>query len=298
MEPKMDPAKILEDMVQIESRLRWGKFNQYDHLDKIAAFLGDKTPSPEQRNQARLTWNTIKGQLAIAVPFTFSNVQAENAHLEFGGTLLENKMLVLPFESVLISADKFPKTALMAGIARERLVVVAFGRFGYPGAPENVTCPFCVSASDVAFGVDNPLIHVSPILAGADDNVYDNGLWAFQEALAFLTLLLSKEIDHRIEPAPVKLNAKRARMGRPPIPERHTITIRKDILRTFSGNSSSTQGSPASPIMHWRRGHLRHLSNGSVLKIAPTVVNAQDAVKPVIKQYIIRKGGTHEPKKE
>jgi hypothetical protein len=294
MEPKMDPSKVLQDMIDIENRLRWGEFNQYDHLDKIAAFLGDKVPSPAHRNQAKVTWDTIKKQLAISVPFTFVNVQAENAHLEFGGTLLEHKMLVLPFESVLISSDAFPKTALMAGIARERLVVVAFGRFGYPGAPENVTCPFCVSASDATFGVDNPLVHVSPILAGADDNVYDNGMWAFQQALAFLTLLLSKEIEHRVEPAPGRLNAKRARQGRPPIPERHFVTIRKDVLRTFSGQGSHNGGSHASPIMHWRRGHLRHLPNGSILKIAPTVVNAQDAVKPVIKEYIIRKGGTHE----
>lgn len=291
----MDPATILAHMARIETSLRWGEFQQFDHLDKIAAFIGNKAPTLAQRQQASLTWDTIKGQMAKAVPFQYLNTQPSPAHLEFGGTLLENRMFVMPFESVLISSERFPKTYLMAGIARERLVVVAFGRFGYPGAPKDVTCPFCVAASDVGFTVDHPVVHVSPILAGEDDNVYDNGLWAFQEALAHLTLLLSKEVEHRVEPAPGRLNAKRIKQGRPPVPERHTITIRKDIIRTFSRERSGGPGSHASPIMHWRRGHLRHLTNGKILKIAPTVVNAQDSAKPVIKQYIIKKGGTHEP---
>ncbi|MGD9670237.1 MAG: hypothetical protein AB7U75_14565 [Hyphomicrobiaceae bacterium] len=87
-------------------------------------------------------------------------------------------------------------------------------------------------------------------------------------------LLMSRETQVREEPAPFKLNKLRAKKGRPPIGDRYFIHIAQAQRRLFSDKGGGTH---ASPIPHWRRGHLRHMANGTIVPVVPHAVGAKGA---------------------
>jgi hypothetical protein len=276
----MDPYKLIEDMFLIEHNLRWGKFKDLDYLDALGC----------DREKGKATWDTIKINLVKAVPFHFQDATPEPVHADFAEQLLQHKLLKPPFESTLISSSALPKVYFLCGIARGLLVVVAFSYFGYGEMPKDVAAPAYVVASTDDFTTDAPMVNIVPLL---DKNTtaqnQKNGAWAFQTAAAYLALLMSKEVVDRVEPSPEKLNRARAKKGRLPIPERHTVTIRLNVKAALAGPRAPGDGR-ASPCMHWRRGHLRRLPSGVIKEIPPTVVNAREEAQPAIKQYIIKKG--------
>lgn len=103
-------------------------------------------------------------------------------------------------------------------------------------------------------------------------------------AFAICSLLMSRNTYVDAEPAPEKLNKKRALKGKPPITEVRHIKIRTDERLVARGHQG---GSHASPVMHWRRGHMRRLESGKLVPVAPTIVNASDEHKPLAKDYVI-----------
>lgn len=96
----------------------------------------------------------------------------------------------------------------------------------------------------------------------------------FDEVRVFLGLMCILSCDNapveRIAP-PAKLNKKRARHGKAALPEYRTLHITDHTTREKRG----VVGTHASPVTHWRRGHIRNqpTAKGIVQKwIKPTIV--------------------------
>ncbi len=91
--------------------------------------------------------------------------------------------------------------------------------------------------------------------------------------LLLLTVMMhAKEASIRLEAAPEKLNAKRARQGRPRIEDIRHVSIRVgDTNYSMSGHAV---GDRLSPRMHWRRGHIRHLPSGKITNVVPCLVGS------------------------
>jgi len=80
---------------------------------------------------------------------------------------------------------------------------------------------------------------------------------------------------------------------RHPLPKRQQ---RSDIRVTLNMPSQRGDGegdSHASPVPHWRRGHIRHIERaGEIVKIPipPCLVNADEDTKAAMKQYLVNDG--------
>lgn len=80
---------------------------------------------------------------------------------------------------------------------------------------------------------------------------------------------------------PAKLNKKRVKSGKSPIPTYRTLHV-TDHTRRGTGGATGTH---ASPRAHWRRGHIRNqpTAKGVIRKwIKPTIIGGADAPKPEV----------------
>jgi hypothetical protein len=96
---------------------------------------------------------------------------------------------------------------------------------------------------------------------------------ALADGVAGLSMLLCTDnIGLRHEPAPRKLNAKRAKSGRPPYPGVTYVNVGQ-YLR--ARENTARGGTHASPVPHLRRGHRRTYANGKTIWIRDTLVNCR-----------------------
>jgi hypothetical protein len=110
--------------------------------------------------------------------------------------------------------------------------------------------------------------------------------WA--TVLGCLGLLTSKVV--KISPPPEREVEKR--LGHP-APDRRQrpaviVNLADELRREHQG------GTHASPIPHFRRGHVRRLHRDDEQKlvvVSPTIVNARDEAKPDLKPYIVKRQG-------
>jgi hypothetical protein len=99
--------------------------------------------------------------------------------------------------------------------------------------------------------------------------------------LSLTSLLNAQGVETIRTPAPDRLNKHRVAAGKYPIKENNEIRIRVGKqLRYVSGNEV---GNHASPRMHWRRGHIRHLPDGKITNVRPCLVGSIG--EPVKKVY-------------
>ncbi|PNV83386.1 MAG: hypothetical protein C0610_17150, partial [Desulfobacteraceae bacterium] len=80
---------------------------------------------------------------------------------------------------------------------------------------------------------------------------------------------------------PAKLNKKREKAGKAPIPTYRTLHVTDHTSRS----NGSSGGSHSSPRTHWRRGHIRNqpTAKGVIRKwIKPTIIGGGDAPKPEV----------------
>ena len=97
-------------------------------------------------------------------------------------------------------------------------------------------------------------------------------------ALSCIASLMSPMVAATETPAPLKLNASRESRGKPRINARYEITLRD---KTLKRNEGLPQRTHASPIPHWRRGHIRR--RGTLLvPVVPHVVGCGGAEAPEI----------------
>lgn len=241
------------------------------------------------------------------VYFDFVNVEVDEALLSFGSDLSKNGMLKLPFRDCVFTfrdltygPQKVPLTHICASqiLPGTSDLRDAFGGIGdptvtYTGAWLVMRSPLPQYANTVsleAFAQHEigPTVdpHWSTVRPAVGDVFVKGG---FQKGgITLVTtmvevacaLLVSKGIKHIIDKPPERVQARRARDGRPPLPERHTIIVPVAVPARGAGAG----GTHASPRPHWRRGHIRKYSDGKVTMVSPCIVNADgSAIEP--RQY-------------
>jgi hypothetical protein len=98
--------------------------------------------------------------------------------------------------------------------------------------------------------------------------------------VTMLRLLADASIPITHAEPPVKLNKARAKHGKDPIPGHHTVHTREYVTAYTTARPSGRTaqgGHHASPVAHWRRGHLRHLKSGTVVPVRSSKINFRDA---------------------
>ena len=109
------------------------------------------------------------------------------------------------------------------------------------------------------------------------------------EAFATLHLLTALAIDkgrHEVLPAPSRLNKKRAKKQRIPFYEYKVLDIVADVLAPQPAAKPHQGGTHASPRMHKRRGHIRHLRSGRTTWVRNMIVG-KPAAGTVEKEYSV-----------
>jgi hypothetical protein len=110
----------------------------------------------------------------------------------------------------------------------------------------------------------------------------------WETVLGCLGLLTSKVV--KITPPSEKELEKRLSHPKPDRRQRPAIIVNlADGVRR--GNQGGTH---ASPVPHFRRGHVRRLQREDEQKlvvVSPTIVNARDEAKPDLKPYIVKRQG-------
>jgi hypothetical protein len=118
--------------------------------------------------------------------------------------------------------------------------------------------------------------------------------------VTMLRLLADASIPISRFTAPPALNKARARKGKPPIPD-HSIVHCHDYVSQLKAHGSRTQGvgagHHASPVAHWRRSHLRHLSDERVVKVRSSRVNWREPAELHRLFSIVQRGDTQHEKR-
>ena len=110
---------------------------------------------------------------------------------------------------------------------------------------------------------------------------------------SWVTMLMGKEVEQRIEPPPAKLNKIRERAGKPRINERRLILVRPHARHALLGKEEGEDtGRTMAP--HFRRGHFRRLAaprkadGVEVVPVAPTLVNADYSNMQAPRDYVVK----------
>ena len=110
------------------------------------------------------------------------------------------------------------------------------------------------------------------------------------EALAICHLMTALSLDkgrHTTLPAPERLNRKRAKKSKPPLFEYKVLDIVADVMGSpKEATHERTRGSHASPRMHNRRGHVRHLPSGQTTWVRNAIIGKPSRGR-VIKDYAV-----------
>jgi len=109
---------------------------------------------------------------------------------------------------------------------------------------------------------------------GANEEVFSDSMLRCCLRLLTLSMALNiKGLKRHNEPAPIKLNEKRARSGKPPI----DAVTRIDL--TPLHDHWCGKGSGGEKAMHWRRGHIRHFADGSQSWVRDCLVKSDGELK-------------------
>ncbi len=93
--------------------------------------------------------------------------------------------------------------------------------------------------------------------------------WLSAKSLAALAMMDSESVKRTLVKAPKFINSKRIAKGKTPLNDYTTVTIDVDRVRR---DTERLGGSHASPRLHWRRGHKRHLPDEKTTWVRPCLV--------------------------
>jgi hypothetical protein len=144
-----------------------------------------------------------------------------------------------------------------------------------------------------AFGA-NPVTHIfynlKPRPIGCSDLSSEDGSLVVYFLSWFVSSLISPSyVQTRHGPSERRV-ARNIAQGRDPGLVYHTITVDPTKVRAASTGSSG-HSDRASPRMHWRRGHFRHLlkrGEPTIIPIPPTIVGAAENGE-VISDYLVKR---------
>jgi hypothetical protein len=229
-----------------------------------------------------------------AVPFTFMSTGAPNELLMFGKDLMRAGVFRLPYPACLFrwpNLDWMRKTqnvdvdGRLVNLDDKRLFALVFpydegeigviamssyrrdGRvkYGFMGAGViDVTNPDAFWPFESG---DIPFMRHMGATPEMDAIRNEQLAHVVGEVIASVAALGCPGVVDRVEPAPTKLNKRRAAKGAPPILERHVVII-PDATK-FRHERSGGGEHRASPRPHWRRGHIRHNAWGTISVVKP-----------------------------
>lgn len=242
----------------------------------------------------RETWDAVLGAASEAVNVDKGRMAIPGAVIQFGRDLLISGIFQLPFDVTFFCPPDETKAGLIAvqnddwlqiGIIENRRI--SSTRPGLTAVLPSMIINLNLKKT-TADGIPEISSRIAfPNLARAfeEEGTDVNKLIfrAIDFVLGTTALLGSKSTIKVDDPAPERLNKARAHKGKPAIGR--TITIRLDRHGQVERN-----GTHASPIPHWRRGHIRRLSSGKMTPVPPTLVNwSLGDKKPDPKDYIIKR---------
>ena len=146
----------------------------------------------------------------------------------------------------------------------------------HTGAPK-MPIPFEVIVFPIMPDQYAKLIKDNGVDAAESNSLQDVG----EEIVAMINMCVAlscKNIHLGKIPAPIKLNKKRVKKGKYPIPESHTIMIETNTSLAATGHNKqgAEHGIRQSPSSHWRRGHIRRLPSGERTWVSPAIINAEN----------------------
>jgi hypothetical protein len=214
------------------------------------------------------------------------------ALVNYSISLIKEGMFSLPYDKICLSFNYGPKNMMIIESTNEKngfdfkLYQNIGEKFKFPNNhPDGLI--FTVLYSGDFMNISPPINLISKTAPKKHDE--QNSLLANYCASALLAInaILSTDgIIIHANPAPVSLNKKRAKLGKSPIPEIKEIRI-KVGNRNYSASGHDLAGKHASPRLHWRRGHIRKLSDGKITNVRPCLVGAlnspnyQEPQKPI-----------------
>lgn len=113
---------------------------------------------------------------------------------------------------------------------------------------------------------------------------------ALNNLFSMLSILDAENVERVVVKTTERINKKRINRGQCAILDCETIYLRVGGER-YLPSGESTKGSHASPRCHWRRGHLRRLSNGQITKVRPCLVGKVGNENPLKKNYVVKRAG-------
>lgn len=246
-------------------------------------------------------WRMAKEVVTQAVHFEFASSTPRTEHVEFANEMMERDMFRLPFSAVLYTGDCIPKTGIVAEQVSESgkpleglswfVVAPAMDRDG-----NSYSLPLMVAqldARDHASGLPTSMArgtvdwksmttmpHASRKTGRVwgEEDYHAGSEKALQMIMGGTALMMSKDVDVRVDVAPAKLNAKRLAQGKPEVRERRVILIRPEHRDKYKDMSTAFGQTKASPRMHWRRGHFRRVRDDLIVPVAPSLVGAREGV--------------------
>ena len=238
-----------------------------------------------------------------AVHFDFNDIRPTEEHKEFGEELYKNGMFILPYPQLFVTSNIFkgddisilyvegdncieafvagPLSNKVKGVAiheREYILPKSSYRIRYVGGGE---WPFYFDYGMMSHMLKPP----------SRERQHETAALIFGLMFSWVTMLMGKEVEQRIEPPPAKLNKIRERAGKPRINERRLILVRPHARHALLGEPGE---SGRTVVPHFRRGHFRRLAaprkaDGiAVVPVAPTLVNADYDNMQAPRDYVVK----------
>lgn len=274
----MTPHGVLEDMQEAERMLGPRLFHFF---------------APE-------LWPTVKETLAAAVHFEFGAARPLEQHGQFATQMFDKHLFRLPYHTVFFTSQAMPHSAVLAmqnvddrpwefiaitiGPTKGRdmtlnLPLLGMGLYGDSWAESRVDWKSLTSQPHASRKTGRPW--------GESD--YEEACQKVTDfVLGGVALLMSKDVEVRPEPPSAKLNAIRAKRGKPAIGARVVIRMSDKVSALMRDAERARVEGRASPVMHWRRGCFRRLQSGNIIPVSPTIVGARrGAAEPIKKQYVV-----------
>lgn len=263
----MKPQQIIEDMLSYEHR------------------MGARLPLVYHPYY----WHHALSSASEAVHFDFADVRPASQHCEFGLELFKARRFALPFHTVLYSGAQWEGFGVLARHLPQDeglLELIVFNRAGHLPLSE-------AQIIDIDAGGELVMnAHILPSKAARDwdGDPYEACAGFLCSILSATALLMSKDVETRVEAAPDKLNKAREARGKPLIRERRVVVIKPERRASYANAAAEFGGLRASPRMHWRRGHFRRVRDDLVVPVPPTIVggNGGSTPTPAKKDYRIQ----------
>lgn len=259
-----------------------------------------------------VVWPEALQALRQAVHFDLGEARPTAEHEEFAFDMFERSLLQMPFRVTFWTGRASPKTAILVheddpplwrptgshGGGVRGLGLLIFGQMldrKGSGAREWYVPLVAGRMSHTPLGADGPVrFSWRSLTTGAKSRTTGED-WdaerfagaidkAWRLVCGSTAMLMTPDVEQRIEAAPTKLNVARAKKGRPPIGERRTIIIKPYASEALTGKAARTAfDDRRGPRPHMRRGHFRTIRRGApeqrVVPVAPCVVGVTDEAR-------------------